>query len=201
MNRRGAKAPWEVTDPGRLLRELNNTKLPADVGVRVRSCAARESKDKVHGTEKMADQINMLASGLLKIMCRTLPPLQLVAVGKLSDAVAGFWRVTFSVQEGKRYEREMKEALALIELAFPLVTVATAVFHYAVHIASHWRYFGPPRLMQCFVFESMIGSMVTSLHSRGRYVVGLLAFNGIQFIFTHHDATSHHHHRHSLEEL
>ena len=70
----GTKGPWEVKDPERLLEEFNRSKFPPDVGLRVRSCAALKSCQKVHGAEKMADEINLLSTGLLKIMARTLPP-------------------------------------------------------------------------------------------------------------------------------
>ena len=169
----GTKGPWEVKDPERLLEEFNRSKFPPDVGLRVRSCAALKSCQKVHGAEKMADEINLLSTGLLKIMARTLPPLQQVAIGKISDSCAGFWRVQFTVGEGKRYEKLMLEGLCLLERGFPSYKIQTTIFHYCVHIASHWRKFGPPRLCNCFVFERHIGAMVCTIQSRGLYVASL----------------------------
>ena len=169
VNPRG-KGPWEVNDPERLLEEFNSSEFPPDIGLRVRSCAALKADQKVHGTEKMADQINLLSTGLIKIMARTLPPLQRVAIGKISDACAGFWEVQFTVGEGKRYEKLMIEGLCLLERGFPSYQIHTTIFHYCVHIASHWRKFGPPRLCNCFVFERHIGAMVSTIQSRGLYV-------------------------------
>ena len=103
------KGPWELKDPTSLLKEFNSSKFPPNVGLRARSCAALESKQKVHGTEKMADQINPLATGLLKVMTRTLPPLQRVGIGMISDACSGFWKVQFTVGEGKRCEKLLLE--------------------------------------------------------------------------------------------
>ena len=164
------KGPWEVADPTRLLTELNRAQFPPDIGLRVRSCAALQSKQKVHGAEKMADQINLLSTGLIKVMARTLPPLQRVAIGKISDACAGFWEVQFTVGEGKRYEKLMIEGLCLLERGFPSYRIQTTIFHYCVHIASHWRKFGPPRLCNCFVFERHIRAMVSTIQSNGLYV-------------------------------
>ena len=172
--RRGGKGPWEIKDPTRVLEEFNTSKFPADVGLRVRSCAALKAEQKVHGTEKMADQINLLTTGLIKIMARTLPPLQQVAIGKISDACAGFWKVQFTVGEGKQYEKDMLEGLCLLERAFPSYKVHDSIAHYCVHIVFHWRKFGPPRLMNCFVFERHIGAMVSTIQSRGLYVVSSL---------------------------
>ena len=177
------KGPWEVADPTRLLTELNRAQFPPDIGLRVRSCAALQSKQKVHGAEKMADQINLLSTGLIKVMASTLPPLQRVAIGKISDACAGFWEVQFTVGEGKRYEKLMIEGLCLLERGFPSYQIHTTIFHYCVHIASHWRKFGPPRLCNCFVFERHIGAMVSTIQSRGLYVAsGLLIQCGAHII-------------------
>ena len=167
------KGPWELKDPKSILKEFNSSKFPPNVGLRVRSCAALESKQKVHGTEKMADQINLLATGLIKIMARSLPPLQRVAIGMISDACSGFWKVQFTVGEGKRCEKLMLEGLCLLERGFPSYTIHTTIFYYCVHIASHWRKFGPPRLCNCFVFERHIGAMVSTLQSRGLYVASV----------------------------
>ena len=161
------KGPWEVTDPTCLLTELNRAQFPPDIGLRVRSCAALKSNQKVHGAEKMADQINLLSTGLIKIMARTLPPLQRVAIGKISDACAGFWKVQFTVGEGKRYEKLMLEGLCLLERGFPSYQIHTTIFHYCVHIAPHWKKFGPPRLCNCFVFERHIGAMVSTRSKAG----------------------------------
>ena len=167
----GVSTPdWEVPDAAEFHIFLGYTRFPMDTSVRMRSIAALNPEEKVHGTEKMADKINFMATGLMKIMARGMPVLQRIAIGMMCDAIAGFWRVTFTVGEGKRYEKLMLEGLCLLERAFPSHRIHTMVFHYCVHIASHWRKFGPPRLCNCFVFERHIGAMVLAIQSRGLYV-------------------------------
>ena len=153
-----------------MINELTAAVFPLNIGLRATSCVATEARYRVHGASKMADTINLYVSGLIKIAARRLPPRQWVAIAKFSDAMRGLWRHhSFTVGEGKILETRLLEACCLLEATFPAIIVQTAIFHFVVHLASHWRKFGPPRQFNCFMFESMLGTMGETIHNLKDY--------------------------------